>query len=1121
MATNEWEFQGQVLTWLNAEIKRRPGLGLDRATQEPSTVTPKRNDLVVWVSRQAEEALLCVELKTPLTPISSPTVFADAEAKARRWGAPFFAIWNMQSAELYRSSLGNRPSDPTDRLFAWEPDPLVRDVSDWLTTGPQLSLQRRTLELLDRAVEAHLGGAAPFALEGSVFVDRVSQRILRLRNLIRPALVAKLGKHPSTRRRLNALAAAQGMLGFVADLDSAVGGQYAYRIVGQILFYFALRRRQPRLPFLAPEPGRPLREALEPFWNEIRRFDYEALYQPGELDEIVPLPADAETLVRAMIREFSLYDWGSLRDDVLGSIFENLIPREEQVLLGEFYTPPRVADLIVGFTLRGDAEAILDPGCGSGTFLMRSYEYLHDIAGLDHAGALSRLWGFDISSLAAELAAINLFRQDLSSYFNFPRIVPGNFFDRRSGETVSFPPAKAGGPEKVPVPIPRFDVVVGNPPYLRSQNQDDLDPKYKKTLFAASGRNRVEAESKTDLFAFFIYKSLEMMKSGGRLGFVTSSSWLTAAFGTSLKKLLFDRLRLVALVASDAEPFFSQVAVNAAILIVELREKPGMAKGEILRFVTLKRPLEELFPTAGPDYWRRLQRFTDRVEAEPASWEDDDARVLTRIASDEKAAIDSSTEPRNWSLFLRAPLTYFDLLEKSPGSWVRLDELAKIGLGYKSLQNNFFYVTDETIASYGIEKQFLKPILLLGDLNGASYMQASRGTLWLFSCDLAEADLRGTGALRYIRAMASRPATMKKQGSRLQSMKEALSAQGGGLWYAPKARPHREHIWLRKAFASVFAPFLFDDEATVDQRCNYISAKDGVSWRSLGALVSSSVFALCLECNGAASMGAGALEVATRQLSALEIPDLRRLSASEGRDLIALAGAVWRNDKPFDWRSKGHPGKSLQALDNWLLKYLGVEITTSEIYRALRETCASRFRLAENKGRVAKSVEIRDIEALAETIAGSIRLMLEGRQFPEAFGERQVEDTFPIDLSNSRRLSVKWERFFGETRVLVTDCSTGSALLDTTYANEVAEVIIRALLMGRRSFVTPAEASGARAALLAFRPWAEDILLQLEEGCSMSAVGTRFEHTVRVAALRRLELHEGFIAIEPPRAFEV
>ena len=44
--TNEMEFQGELLNWLNVEIKKRPGQHLDRATQEkPRSASGKRNDL--------------------------------------------------------------------------------------------------------------------------------------------------------------------------------------------------------------------------------------------------------------------------------------------------------------------------------------------------------------------------------------------------------------------------------------------------------------------------------------------------------------------------------------------------------------------------------------------------------------------------------------------------------------------------------------------------------------------------------------------------------------------------------------------------------------------------------------------------------------------------------------------------------------------------------------------------------------------------------------------------------------------------------------------------------------------------------------------------------------------
>jgi hypothetical protein len=122
---------------------------------------------------------------------------------------------------------------------------------------------------------------------------------------------------------------------------------------------------------------------------------------------------------------------------------------------------------------------------------------------------------------------INLFRQDMSEFENFPRIVPGNFFGRTPGETIHFPaPRVSSGSKKVPVPIPVFDCVIGNPPYLRSQNQDDLDPGYRQKLFAAAAKAGIKAPAKTDLFAFFIYHALRFMKEGSRLGFVTPASWL-------------------------------------------------------------------------------------------------------------------------------------------------------------------------------------------------------------------------------------------------------------------------------------------------------------------------------------------------------------------------------------------------------------------------------------------------------------------------------------------------------------------------------------------------------------------------------------------------------------------
>ena len=243
--------------------------------------------------------------------------------------------------------------------------------------------------------------------------------------------------------------------------------------------------------------------------------------------------------------------------------------------------------------------------------------------------------------------------------------------------------------------------------------------------------------------------------------------------------------------------------------------------------------------------------------------------------------------------------------------FVQLAEIATARLGYKSLQNGFFYVNQATIDTYGIEAKYLTPILMLRDLDATTYYQHPSDSRWLFNCREKRSDLRGTGALRYIEAMANRPATEKKQGGRPQTIRETLECQSGGLWYAPKARPAVHHIWLRKAFNTTFSPFLFSKAVRVDQRCNSVDALPGNNWKEVAAVLTTSLFAYSLEINGAAGMGAGALEAPTTKLRTYPVFDLAKLSPADRNRLVSLAEAVWAEETPIDWGIEG----SLPAQD--------------------------------------------------------------------------------------------------------------------------------------------------------------------------------------------------------------
>jgi methylase of polypeptide subunit release factors len=659
--SNELEFQGQVISWFNDYIAKHPTLALETATQEkPHKDSGKRNDLIIWRDRAAVIAFLTIELKTPATLINDPTFFADALDKARHWHSRYFALWNMRELQVYETVPAPHVPLPTDAIHRSTHPLAVKQVEDWIKPNLRKDLERQAIEILGAAVTHSISGIkVGHAIDPELFVSRLTDALASLRKIFYRDLRTAAGVSKKLRKQLRQIAAEQGFEGFVDDIDYAIAGQIGYRYIGQILFYFALRRKIPSLKELKILPTEILPMAFAPYWNDVRAFDYEALFKPEPIESLVPIGKDAQSLLRRLIDQLSAYDWASLSDDVLGSIFEHLIPRNQQVLLGQFYTPRPVADLLVASAVDGQQPLIMDPGCGSGTFLMSAYGYLAHSAHLSHAELLSIIWGFDVSPFAAELAVINLYRQDMAEYTNFPRINVSNFFERYPGQTIEFPASKyAAATKKIPIPIPVFDCVVGNPPYLRSQNQDDLNPAYRNTLFQAAAKAGVEAGAKTDLFAFFVYHAARFMKDGSRLGFVTPASWLTSDYAIPLQQALLGKLRVISVIASIAESFFTQVDVNAVLLIAEKASKDESY--EPIRFVTLKKPIAYL--TEGPgEYWDRVISLADELESK-ANVENDRYRIKLVNAADERNALNSDrTKPRNWSKYLRAPLSYYSI----------------------------------------------------------------------------------------------------------------------------------------------------------------------------------------------------------------------------------------------------------------------------------------------------------------------------------------------------------------------------------------------------------------------------------------------------------------------------
>lgn len=117
-------------------------------------------------------------------------------------------------------------------------------------------------------------------------------------------------------------------------------------------------------------------------------------------------------LLVAIARRLARFEWGEAPADIAAILYETVIPADERRQLGEYYTPDWLARAIVKKLVdRPLEQRVLDPACGSGTFIAEAvtqYAEAADSTGADPVEALAGLHdavvGIDVHPVAVHLA---------------------------------------------------------------------------------------------------------------------------------------------------------------------------------------------------------------------------------------------------------------------------------------------------------------------------------------------------------------------------------------------------------------------------------------------------------------------------------------------------------------------------------------------------------------------------------------------------------------------------------------------------------------------------------------------------------------------------------------------
>lgn len=373
------------------------------------------------------------------------------------------------------------------------------------------------------------------------------------------------------------------------------------------------------------------------------------------------------------------YDFSAIDADVLGNIYEQYLGhilkktdkraklaegkahRKEQ---GIYYTPTYVVDYIVKNTVGELAKdkkldlkniKILDPACGSGSFLMKAFDYLvtldkkknedFDQTKLDLTGESAtygrkveilrnNIFGVDLDPKAVEIAQLNLLlkaaekKQRLptlqenikvgNSLFTDPKYAEKRAFDWDS----EFKEIMAGG---------GFDVVIGNPPYVDIKG---MPPKQVEGLFD----KYKTAENRINLYSIFVERAIQLLKKGGHFGFIIPNSILFNSSYTKMRRLLLEKVDLVKIVRLP-DNVFEDAKVETIILIFKKKDSPRATKTDILIYDREDRVVQVSKETAN-----------QKLAVKQSSWEKNENYVFNIFANEEVQEVLKNIEKNTISL---------------------------------------------------------------------------------------------------------------------------------------------------------------------------------------------------------------------------------------------------------------------------------------------------------------------------------------------------------------------------------------------------------------------------------------------------------------------------------------
>ena len=369
-----------------------------------------------------------------------------------------------------------------------------------------------------------------------------------------------------------------------------------------------------------------------------------------------------------------------------------------------------------------------------------------------------------------------------------------------------------------------FDCVIGNPPYRR---QEAITGKQHMQLPVPNSLELQDhtISSKADLYVYFFYHSLNILRNDGYLGFITSDSWLFVNYAGNVQRTFLSYSRIISLERPDSA-VFADPDVRTVMMFLERTDE--IPSGHMVRFAS------------GPDYKPLLIRQAD-------------------------------IKPGRW-------LEYFgDVLLKTDRKMVSLQQVSRVWRGTTTGHDNFFILDMKTVQKYGIDDKYLTATL---KKNVAGVVLRHATTHYLLTVSDSKGVLSGAPdgkpVMEYLKLGDGKVYPKKGKDIKQTRIRHLKSVKAHKPYWYTLRMPNPPPIIISRIVDRRLKAYENQGEFVPKDNFACVRPNNNAHTNALLAYMSSSWFALQAERIGRAA-GGGALQLVITDFKQMPVPDLAKI----------------------------------------------------------------------------------------------------------------------------------------------------------------------------------------------------------------------------------------------------